>query len=160
MLLAGFLCSVLLILLLFSGYTFHYFHHYIEIPFRQFRDRIDEYTALRKNTKRHGFSELNGALEAFDSLERQLNALKMCIRDSPGSTPSFAGHMEQVKAIFSELIRGEKALELNTSRLLRQDVPRLPDPELFALYHEMGGRLVTLGADAHCTCLLYTSRCV
>ena len=77
LLLAGFLCSVLLILLLFSGYTFHYFHHYIEIPFRQVRDRIDEYTALRKNTKRHGFSELNGALEAFDSLERQLNALKI-----------------------------------------------------------------------------------
>ena len=85
----------------------------------------------------------------FDSLAHITYPLRYL--SLPGSTPSFAGHMEQVKAIFSELIRGEKALELNTSRLLRQDVPRLPDPELFALYHEMGGRLVTLGADAHCT---------
>ena len=85
----------------------------------------------------------------FDSLAHITYPLRYL--SLPGSTPSFAGHMEQVKAVFSELIRGEKALELNTSRLLRQDVPRLPDPELFALYHEMGGRLVTLGADAHCT---------
>ena len=72
----------------------------------------------------------------FDSLAHITYPLRYL--SLPGSTPSFAGHMEQVKAIFSELIRGEKALELNTSRLLRQDVPRLPDPELFALYHEMG----------------------
>ena len=53
--------------------------------------------------------------------------------------------------IFRKLIADGKALEFNTSRLLKTDAPVLPDREIFARYRELGGTRVTLGADAHCT---------
>ena len=58
-------------------------------------------------------------------------------------------HREQIDGVFRALIRAEKALEVNTSGL-RQKIGRtLPDLPLLARYHELGGRLVTLGSDAH-----------
>lgn len=84
----------------------------------------------------------------FDSLAHITYPLRyLC---APGEEPSFTPWREELEAVFSALIREDKALEMNTSRLLRKDAPRLPDLEVFSLYRKMGGRLVTLGADAHC----------
>ena len=60
-------------------------------------------------------------------------------------------HRERIDAIFQALIGKGKALELNTSGL-RQKIGRtLPDLPLLRRYRELGGRLVTLGSDAHRT---------
>ena len=45
----------------------------------------------------------------------------------------------------------DKAIEFNTSRILRKDAPVLPDREIFTRYKELGGTRITLGADAHNT---------
>ena len=68
----------------------------------------------------------------------------------PGERPSFARYAQQLDRIFKKLIETDKALEFNTSRLLCTDAPVLPDREIFSRYHALGGRRVTLGADAHC----------
>ena len=60
-------------------------------------------------------------------------------------------HRDQIDQIFRLLIQKDKALEVNTSGL-RQKIGRtLPDLPLLRRYRELGGRLVTLGSDAHCT---------
>ena len=68
---------ILLIILIFAGYTLYYYHHYIEIPFKHFRNHIDEYSTDRREAKMRGFSELNEAVDAFDSLTKQIHDLKI-----------------------------------------------------------------------------------
>lgn len=51
--------------------------------------------------------------------------------------------------IFHTLIYREKALEINTSGLKTDWCSTMPYEELIKLYHSMGGRLITVGSDAH-----------
>lgn len=85
----------------------------------------------------------------FDTLAHVTYPLRYL--SAPGQAPSFASHQEELDAVLSALARSDKALEMNTSRLLRPGAPKLPDLEIFTRYRELGGKLVTLGADAHCT---------
>ncbi len=83
----------------------------------------------------------------FDSLAHITYPLRYLT--APGEAPSFDSHREELEAVLAGLIRADKALEMNTSRLLRPGAPRLPDLEVFTRYRQMGGKLVTLGSDAH-----------
>jgi histidinol-phosphatase (PHP family) len=51
-------------------------------------------------------------------------------------------------AVIDRLIKTETILEINTARG-RSASAVLPDPSVLARYYERGGRLVTLGSDAH-----------
>lgn len=84
----------------------------------------------------------------FDSLAHITYPLRYLA--APGEAPSFDSHREELEAVLAGLIRTDKALEMNTSRLLRPGAPKLPDLEIFTQYRQMGGKLVTLGSDAHC----------
>jgi len=97
------------------------------------------------------FREISEMIEwgKFDTLAHITYPLRYL--SAPGQAPSFAGHQEELDAVLSALARADKALEMNTSRLLRPGAPKLPDLEVFTRYRELGGKLVTLGADAHCT---------
>ena len=85
---------------------------------------------------------------AFDTLAHLTYPLRYLCK--PGERPSFARYGAQLDRIVKKLIEDDKALEFNTSRLLRIDVPVLPDREVFSRYHALGGRRITLRADAHC----------
>lgn len=85
----------------------------------------------------------------FDTLAHITYPLRYL--SAPGQAPSFASHQEELDAVLAALAQSGKALEMNTSRLLRPGAPKLPDLEIFTRYRELGGKLVTLGADAHCT---------
>ena len=54
-------------------------------------------------------------------------------------------------AVLEKIIADGKAIEFNTSRILREGAPVLPDREIFTRYKELGGTRITLGADAHNT---------
>lgn len=56
---------------------------------------------------------------------------------------------EDIEKIFSFIIKNNKALEINTSKLNSSFNDFMPDEELIRLYCQMGGRLITLGSDAH-----------
>ncbi|WOC33287.1 MULTISPECIES: histidinol-phosphatase HisJ family protein [Caproicibacterium] len=62
---------------------------------------------------------------------------------------SYEPYRQQIDAVLQELIRQDKCLEVNTSGLRQRIGTTLPDRPILQRYRELGGRLVTLGSDAH-----------
>ena len=60
----------------------------------------------------------------------------------------YEDHRERIDAILSELVRRDKGLEVNTSGIDRCGGP-LPTMDIVHRFHELGGRIVTVGSDAH-----------
>lgn len=56
---------------------------------------------------------------------------------------------EHIVAIFEELIRNDMALELNVSGLFMDMKDTLPSIDIIKMYHDVGGKLVTVGTDSH-----------
>lgn len=60
---------------------------------------------------------------------------------------------DQFDELFDVLIRKDKALEVNTSSIDKQISKGssfvMPDPDIIKRYIAMGGKLITLGSDAH-----------
>ncbi len=71
------LTTVFFTLLIFCLYTLIYFKRHIEDPLKRFQDHIAEYSSYRAENTRKGFVELNEAVNAFDSLEKQFQTLKI-----------------------------------------------------------------------------------
>jgi len=76
----------------------------------------------------------------------------------PGACMPYCDYREHLDAILALIIKKEKALEVNTSGLhaplATTNKPLgflLPDIDVLARYHELGGTLITLGSDAHRT---------
>lgn len=51
--------------------------------------------------------------------------------------------------LFNAMIKNGKALEINTSNLRRGFGTTMPSEDLVKLYAELGGKLITVGSDAH-----------
>ncbi len=56
-----------------------------------------------------------------------------------------------IKEIFSTLIKNGMGIEINSSGLRQQIGVPLPDEYYVTLYRELGGKILTIGSDAHCT---------
>ena len=50
--------------------------------------------------------------------------------------------------ILREIIKRGKGIEVNTSGINRAG-HMLPHPSIIRRYHELGGRIITIGSDAH-----------
>lgn len=61
----------------------------------------------------------------------------------------FKPHYDRITAVYRTLIDKQIALELNVSTLWRGLGIGMPTLELLKLYSDVGGRLVTIGSDAH-----------
>lgn len=58
-------------------------------------------------------------------------------------------HMDEIKAVLQAVIDdGAKAIELNTSGI-RFNGETQPNQEILNLYHDMGGKYITIGSDSH-----------
>ncbi len=84
----------------------------------------------------------------FDTLAHLTYPLRY-MRDSNGGFLSFDPYLDDVKEIFSLLMDREIALEVNTSGLRQNLNETLPGKKLLKLYKDMGGKLLTIGSDAH-----------
>ena len=62
----------------------------------------------------------------------------------------YCDHKTIMDEILRELVKRGKGMELNTSGIDRCGGP-LPTLEYFQRFHELGGRIVTVGSDAHDT---------
>ncbi len=80
----------------------------------------------------------------FDSLAHVPYLLRY-MRDRDGMDVSLAPYEDRIRAMLRHLIQTGKALELNTCRGKSVEDYR----ELFTWYRQEGGRLVTIGSDAH-----------
>ena len=58
-------------------------------------------------------------------------------------------YAEIIDAILERIIKLDKALEVNTAAFRKGMNAPNPAPSIIKRYHELGGRLITLGADAH-----------
>lgn len=85
----------------------------------------------------------------FDTLAHITYPLRYICK--AGEAPSYKPYQDELDAVLKALIKSDIALEFNTSRILRTDAPKLPDREVYSRYKELGGKLVTIGADAHRT---------
>jgi histidinol-phosphatase (PHP family) len=69
---------------------------------------------------------------------------------TPHVTPAdFAAAPELYEGILAALVESGTALEINTSGLRQAANETYPAPAIIARYHELGGRRVTVGSDAH-----------
>ena len=66
-----------------------------------------------------------------------------------GGVLHFKPYYEKIEAIFSTMIARDIALEINVSTLWKGLGISMPTPELIQLYRDCGGRLITIGSDAH-----------
>ena len=66
------------------------------------------------------------------------------------SSYSYHDYLPQIKDILKKAISKDMAIEVNTSNLAKfSNGFYMVDKELLELYKELGGKLVTLGSDAH-----------
>ncbi len=64
-----------------------------------------------------------------------------------GRDMDFTPFKAKLKKLFTKMIQKGVALELNTSSV-KEGVP-MPTPEILRLYRDCGGRLISVGSDAH-----------
>lgn len=84
---------------------------------------------------------------AFDSLAHLTYPLRYIVgRD--GREMPYERYAKRYDEILSLLIEKEKALEINTTAIKNGGTPS-PEVEIINRYAEIGGRLVTIGSDAH-----------
>ena len=136
------------------GYDFvigsvHNIRDYEDFFFLEYKDAPAGYIGSLLETYWRELLELI-AWGDFDSLGHLTYPLRY-IDGEHGIPVDLKRHREAIDGVLSALIRAGKALEVNTSGL-RQKIGRtLPDLPLLKRYRELGGRLVTLGSDAHST---------
>ena len=66
-----------------------------------------------------------------------------------GISMNFTPHKEKLEKLFSLAIKNDVAIELNTSTLCKGLGFTMPSREIMQMYYDLGGRLVTVGSDAH-----------
>lgn len=96
------------------------------------------------------FDELieTASFESFDSLAHLTYPLRYIV-ERTGEYPNLSFFKDKIDKIFNILIENNKSLEINVSGLFKELNRTLPDLPLLKRYYELGGRLVTIGTDAH-----------
>lgn len=99
---------------------------------------------------REYFDELaeTAAFPDFDSLAHLTYPLRYIV-ERTGVYPDLSPYTGQIENIFKILMKNQKALEINVSGLFKPMNTTLPDLPLLRMYRELGGRLITVGTDAH-----------
>lgn len=64
---------------------------------------------------------------------------------------SLMDYKERLEEILKILISNGKGIEINTSGLRQHAKECLPGPDIVKFYRELGGEIITVGSDAHCT---------
>ncbi|MGN0837761.1 MAG: histidinol-phosphatase HisJ family protein [Pyramidobacter sp.] len=85
--------------------------------------------------------------DGFDTIGH----LDYVLRDIPGKNEGFdwKDYADLIDAMLLTAIKKNKAVELNTKSLVIGMRDSSPGAGVFKRYHELGGKLVTLGSDAH-----------
>ncbi|WP_373897324.1 histidinol-phosphatase HisJ family protein [Haloimpatiens sp. FM7315] len=58
-------------------------------------------------------------------------------------------YKNQIEEILSIVIKREKGIEVNTSSLYKNYKNTFPKTSIIKMYHDMGGKVITIGSDAH-----------
>lgn len=106
-----------------------------------------ETPALLKRCYEYVYENLQ-AYSNFDSLGH-LDYPFRYVKDPVIKNDTYEPYKEIVDAILEKLIKMDKALEINTAALRKGMAYPNPTKATIKRYHELGGKLITIGADAH-----------
>ena len=114
-----------------------------ECPLIPRKQRNKEYISL--------LARMAGELDCYDILAHY-DYINRYIEDKD-SAVFYNDCPEQFDELFDILISKDKALEINTSSIDKQMTKGssfvMPDPDIIRRYIAMGGKLITIGSDAH-----------
>lgn len=98
------------------------------------------------------FDELaeTATFKNFDSLAHLTYPLRY-IKEKTGQIPDLSKYRNSIDNIYKILISNNKALEINVSGLFKGLDSTLPDETEIRRFHELGGKYITIGSDAHNT---------
>jgi len=114
-----------------------------------FMDFSDENVDYMELLQRYFECELELAQWAkFDTLAHMTYPLRY-ITGKYGIPVDMSKFREIIDEILVTLIRNEKALEINTAGLRQQIGETSPNETILRRYKELGGKLITIGSDAH-----------
>ena len=101
---------------------------------------------------RRYFNDMLNALREYDNFD-SLGHLDYLIRYIPASYGAkdyvYGEYKEVIDEILKILIQKEKALEVNTAGLVKGLTCFHPKLEIVSRYLKLGGKLITIGSDAH-----------
>lgn len=78
-----------------------------------------------------------------------LGHLDLIVRYDKAGIYPFSKVRHYVEEILAEVIKNGKGIEVNTSSHRYGLADATPSAEILKMYHDMGGRIVTLGSDSH-----------
>ncbi len=84
----------------------------------------------------------------FDTLAHLTYPLRYIVARE-GIRVDLSKYYDLIDAIFEELIKNDKALEINTSGLFLEMAETLPGKDLIKRFKDLGGKFVTIGSDSH-----------
>ncbi len=122
-----------------DGQEDYYFGDYRTMPQAALEKSLDEY-----------FKRILRMVEwgKFDVLAHLTYPLRYVVGDA-GRKIDLALYQDTIDNIFQTVIEKGLVLEVNVSGLRQSIKETLPGKELLKRYYALGGRLVTLGSDAH-----------
>ena len=86
--------------------------------------------------------------DCFDSLAHLTYPFRY-VAAEPSLRITPKDYADQIDTVLEQLAHQQKALEVNTSGLRQKIGVTLPDEAILRRFHELGGRYVTVGSDAH-----------
>ena len=86
--------------------------------------------------------------DCFDVLGHVTYPLRY-IAGEAGIRINMQKYRDMLAECFKAVIQNQKGIELNTSGYRQKYGKPFPDADLLKLYHDLGGRILTLGSDAH-----------
>lgn len=114
-----------------------------DLAFSDYHDNLELSRRALEGALDYTWTLVTELPDCYDSLAHIVYPLRYIHRD--GVELSLADYEEQVRAIFTQVAKTDHAMEVNVCR--GNDLDSWPP--LLAWFKECGGRLVTVGADAH-----------
>lgn len=99
------------------------------------------------------FDELTALVKwgRFDVLGHLTYPLRYICGEAGIPVDLFA-YEDKIRTVFTELAAADKGIEINTSGLRQKYGKTFPDLDMIKLFRECGGKIVSIGSDAHRTC--------
>lgn len=118
-----------------------YFLDYARMTFAQIHTTLEQYFACLYEMVRW---------DGFDVLAHMTYPIRYITGDCCIPV-DLSPYWDVISATLETLARNGKALEINTSGLRQHIGACLPDDPIVRRFRELGGQLVSIGSDAHCT---------
>ncbi|MGE5474512.1 MAG: histidinol-phosphatase HisJ family protein [Ignavibacteriales bacterium] len=97
------------------------------------------------------YQEVLFAVDRFDkfSVLGHLDLIRRYVSDPLYSNPNYSDFCEIIDEILKILIKKNKGIEINTSGFRYRLNSFMPEFELIKRFRELGGKIITVGSDAH-----------